>query len=95
MSLIDTATLKFMCGLPTMYKDICLVSSPLLKEIAAEGLERFYQYISIIQAKKPTGENEEIAKRMAIEKMEKDPRYHTRFGAYVSTEVTDIFEEEA
>ena len=42
-----------------------------------------------------TAENEETAKQMAIEKMEKDPRYHTRLGAYVSTEVTDIFEEEA
>ena len=41
-----------------------------------------------------TAENEETAKQMAIEKMEKDPRYHTRFGAYVSTEVTDIFEDE-
>ena len=42
-----------------------------------------------------TAENEETAKQMAIEKMEKDPHYYTRFGAYVSTEVTDIFEEEA
>lgn len=41
-----------------------------------------------------TAENEETAKQMAIEKMEKDPRYHTRWGAYVDTEVTDIYEEE-
>jgi hypothetical protein len=40
-----------------------------------------------------TAENEETAKQIAIEKMEKDPRYHTRFGAYVNTEVTDVYEE--
>jgi hypothetical protein len=38
-------------------------------------------------------ENEEQAKEKAIREMEKDPRYHTRFGAYVDTEVTDIYEE--
>ena len=65
MSLIDTATLKFMCGLPVIYKDICLVSSPFLKEIAAEGLERFYQYISIIQIKKPSEESEEVTKLLS------------------------------
>lgn len=65
MSLTDTTTLKFMCGLPAMYKDICLVSSPLLKEIAAEGLERFYQYISIIQIKKPSSETDEITKLLS------------------------------
>lgn len=65
MSLIDASTLKFMCGLPAMYKDVCLVYSPSLKEIAAEGLERFYQYISIIQAKKPSGDSEEIAKLLS------------------------------
>jgi hypothetical protein len=65
MSLTDTTTLKFMCGLPAMYKDICLVSSPSLKEIAAEGLERFYQYISIIQIKKPSSETDEITKLLS------------------------------
>lgn len=38
-------------------------------------------------------ENEESARETAIEMMDKDPRYHTRWGAHVSTEVTDIFEE--
>ena len=31
-----------------MYKDICLIYSPLLKEIAAEGLDKFYTYISLL-----------------------------------------------
>jgi hypothetical protein len=39
-------------------------------------------------------ESEEQAKRKAVNDMEKDPRYHTRWGAYVDTEVTDIYEEE-
>lgn len=65
MNSIDATTLKFMCGLPAMYKDICLVSSPLLKEIAAEGLDKFYQYISIIQTKKPTGATDEVAKLLS------------------------------
>ena len=39
-------------------------------------------------------ESEEQAKRKAVSDMEKDPRYHTRWGAYVDTAVTDIYEEE-
>lgn len=100
MSLIDTTTLKFMCGLPAMYKDICLVSSPFLKEIAAEGLERFYQYISIIQAKKPTGENEEIAKLLSplsdfeylllLTQMEKEANKITKAAFKFFTKETNI-----
>lgn len=36
-------------------------------------------------------ENEESARAQAIEKMDSDPRYHTRMGAHVSTEVTDAW----
>jgi hypothetical protein len=42
MSSIDGKVLKFMSGIPVIYNDICAVKSPSLKEIAAEGLERFY-----------------------------------------------------
>ena len=38
-------------------------------------------------------ESEEQAKAMAVEAMDKDPRYYTRWGAHVNTEVTDVFEE--
>jgi len=48
MSSTDANILKFMCGKPAMYSDVCLVSSPFLRDIAAEGLNKFYQYISII-----------------------------------------------
>ena len=36
-------------------------------------------------------ENEESARAQAVLMMEKEPRYHTRMGAYVSTEVTDAY----
>lgn len=65
MTSIDANTLKFMCGLPAIYKDVCLVSSPFLKDIAAEGLDRFYQYISVIMIKKPTEVQQEIAKLLS------------------------------
>lgn len=60
MSSTDNNVLKFMSGLPVIYDSICLVKSPLLKEIAAEGLDRFYQYISFININKPAMENEEL-----------------------------------
>lgn len=31
-----------------MYKDICLIYSPFLRDIAAEGLDKFYTYISLL-----------------------------------------------
>ena len=37
--------------------------------------------------------DEESAKAQAVKIMEGDPRYHTRWGAHVNTEVTDIFIE--
>ena len=42
-----------MCGLPVIYRDICVVKSPSLKDIAVEGVDKFYQYISITQIHKP------------------------------------------
>lgn len=33
------------------------------------------------------------AKKQALALMESDPRYHTRWGAYVNTEVTDVYVE--
>lgn len=38
-------------------------------------------------------DNEETAKKIALAKMKQDPRYHTRWGAHVNTEITDVFEE--
>ena len=65
MSSTDDKVLKFMCGLPVMYGDVCLVKSPFLKDIAAEGLSKFYQYLSFMTIKKPIMENEEIQKLLS------------------------------
>lgn len=65
MSSTDAKVLKFMCGLPVIYNDICLVKSPFLRDIAAEGLDKFYQYISFMTIRKPSMENEEIAKLLS------------------------------
>lgn len=54
-----------MCGLPVMYKDVCLVKSPTMREIAAEGLTRFYQYLSFMTIKKPAMDNEELQKLLS------------------------------
>ena len=37
--------------------------------------------------------DEESAKAQAVKLMNADPRYNTRWGAHVNTEVTDVFEE--
>lgn len=60
MNSTDAQVLKFMSGLPVIYQDICLIKSPTLKQIAAEGLDKFYSYISLLTASKPTTNNEEL-----------------------------------
>ena len=65
MSLTDSTILKFLSGKPAMFEDICLIKSPFLKDIAAEGLDRFYQYISFLTITKPSMENEEIQKLLS------------------------------
>ena len=65
MSLTDDKVLKFMCGLPVIYQDVCTVRSPLLKDIAAEGLSKFYQYISILTIQKPSLDNPELKKLLS------------------------------
>lgn len=54
-----------MCGVPVIYEDICLVKSPKLKEIAATGLDKFYQYLSLIMIEKPTMEDQEVSKLLS------------------------------
>ena len=53
MSSTDSKVLKHLKGLPVIFKDICIIQSPKLGDIAAEGLDKFYQYISISQIHKP------------------------------------------
>ena len=37
--------------------------------------------------------DEESARAQALKLMDADPRYHTRWGAHVNTEITDVFIE--
>ena len=60
MSSTDSKVLKFLSGIPVIYEDICIVKSPFLKDIASEGLDRFYQYLSFMTIRKPSMENEEL-----------------------------------
>ena len=60
MSSTDGRVLKFLCGLPVIYEDVCIVKSPFLKDIASEGLDKFYQYLSFMTIRKPSMENEEL-----------------------------------
>lgn len=46
-------------------------------------------YIEETEAK-----NFESARALAIERMNQDPRYHTRMGAHVSTDITDSWTKE-
>ena len=61
MNLTDGDKLKLLYGYPLTFKDVCLVYSPVMNEIAATGLEDFYQSISILLTTKPVGEEKEIA----------------------------------
>lgn len=54
-----------MCGVPVMYNDICLVKSPSLRDIASEGLTKFYQYLSFMTIRKPPIENEELSQLLS------------------------------
>lgn len=54
MSSTDSKVMRYLHGLPVIFEDICLVYSPKLHEIAADGLDNFYQYISATQITKPT-----------------------------------------
>jgi len=42
MNLTDGDKLKLLYGKPLIYKDICLVYSPLMDTVASIGLEEFY-----------------------------------------------------
>ena len=65
MNSTDDKALKFLCGIPVRYEDVCVVKSPLLKDIAAEGLSKFYQYISFLTISKPKVDNQELAKLLS------------------------------
>lgn len=62
MNLTDSDKLKLLYSKPLIYRDVCLVFSPTLDEIAACGLDNFYNYISILLTSKPPVEDKEMKK---------------------------------
>ena len=62
MNLTDGDKLKLLYGKPLIYKDICLVYSPLMDTVASIGLEEFYQCISVLLTSKPPAEDREMKK---------------------------------
>ena len=63
---IDATTLKFMCGLPAMYKGYMFGKfSSFERNSRRRDLINFIRYISIIQTKKPTGATDEVAKLLS------------------------------
>lgn len=58
--------MRYLHGLPVIFDDICVIHSPRLHDIATEGLDKFYQYISATQISKPTKlEDPEIKKLLS------------------------------
>ena len=100
MSLTDANVLKFMSGKPVIFQDVCIVKSPFLKDIAAEGLDKFYQYLSFMTIKKPSMENEEIQKLLSplsdfeylllLTQMEKEANKITKAAFKFFTKETNI-----
>ena len=62
MNLTEGDKLKLLYGKPLIYKDVCLVYSPLMDQVASIGLEEFYQYISLLLTSKPPAEDKEMKK---------------------------------
>lgn len=64
MSSIDSKIIKHLKGLPVIFKDICIIQSPSLNDIAVEGLDKFYQYISVTQIHKPNKIEDDEVKQL-------------------------------
>lgn len=62
MNLIDDDKLRLLMGLPLTFKDVSLVFSPKIKDIAAIGLSNFYKDISLLLISKPAVEDTELSK---------------------------------
>lgn len=64
MNLIDDDKLRLLMGLPLTFKDVSLIFSPKIKDIAAIGLSNFYKDISLLLISKPSVEDEELSKAL-------------------------------
>lgn len=61
MSSIDNDILRLLHGDPVIFRDICLIYSPTLGEIATTGLDKFYEYLSVTMIEKPKVTDRKIA----------------------------------
>lgn len=61
MNLTDNEILKAMYGQPIIFNDLCLIYPPKLGEIAAIGVDNFYQYMSLLTIQKPDLDDNEVA----------------------------------
>ena len=53
MNLTDDFVLKCQSGSPVFLEDICAIFPTTLREIAALGYEKFWQYIQVLTMQKP------------------------------------------
>lgn len=60
MSSTDEKVLRLLHGKPIIFKDICLIYSPILDELANIGMNKFYQYLAMILVEKPVPDDEEM-----------------------------------
>lgn len=60
MNLTDSERIKLLFGYPLFFKDVCLVYSPLLKEIAEIGMETFFEYYQLLTMSKPIIEDKSL-----------------------------------
>lgn len=81
MNLTDSDRLKLLYNIPLMYKDICLIYSPSLFNIAKIGLDKFYECISLLLISKPSLEDDNEAKQV-LDKM-------TDFDFLIATTLMD------
>jgi hypothetical protein len=67
MSLTESQALKLLHGDPLIFKDICIIKSPKLGDIASVGLDKFYSYISLLLITKPY--SDDVAMKELLKKV--------------------------
>ena len=67
MNLTDDEILKFQCGIPVFFYDICAVYPVKLKEIIEVGYSIFQKYLSILIVEKPVKHSDEEVQKILTE----------------------------
>ena len=69
MNLTDNEVLKFQRGSPVFIEDICAVYPATLGEIVDLGYDKFQQYLSVLTATKPIGQQQDSELNQLIEEL--------------------------